>query len=146
MTLHLFIPGADRDDLAQEAAIARLEAERCYDGSSPLESFVALVVRRRLFSAVRDARRGKHLVLTEAVRDLEERLDWDADPAGIVERREELAELARRVRGLAPRQRACLLHVVNGASLTECAEAEGLTWKQAENAVSWARKTLRDAA
>lgn len=56
-----FIPGADREDVRQEARIALWEACRCYDRSKgTFPAFARLVVKRRLADRVKVARRHYH--------------------------------------------------------------------------------------
>lgn len=59
-------PGADRDDVRQEALVALWQAQRSYDGRVPLKPHLALSVHRRLCSKLREALRLKHRALNEA--------------------------------------------------------------------------------
>jgi RNA polymerase sigma factor (sigma-70 family) len=74
------IPGADRDDVVQEARIALWEACNAYDpekGRFP--SFARTVIRRRMIDAIKKANAIKHRQLTAAVRDID---DVAADESG----------------------------------------------------------------
>jgi DNA-directed RNA polymerase specialized sigma24 family protein len=128
----LFAPWLDRDDYRQEAALARLLDRNVY---------------LHLVDVTRAATRGKHRLLTDAVT-----LDTAAHGAGddltlaAVIARDELAQTLEAVGRLAPRQRRCLIRAAAGATHHEIAAAEGLSWKQAENAVNSARAKLRAAA
>lgn len=64
-------PGADHQDVRQEALIALWGALGSYDGRVPLKPHLAVSIRRRLSSKLRDARRQKHQLLNEALRELE---------------------------------------------------------------------------
>lgn len=129
--MRLFAPWLDRDDYAQEAAVARWQGAH---------------VNRRLIDVTRGASRLKHCVVSHAA-ELDNDLHAGRDDTlETVLDRERMRETIASLHRLAPRQRACLLRAVRGESVAEIAAAEGLTWKQAENALSWARKTLRDRA
>lgn len=119
-----YFPGADADDVRQEAMIALALADRGYDRTrGSFHAFAKAVIHRRLTSALQVATRKKHRVLSEAV-ELEtvEQACWALDPAAIVEGREEALELLRRVReDLNPLQRHCLVASLNGLSHEEIA-------------------------
>lgn len=65
-----FLPGAERDDVRQEALLALLLAARQHkaDGGLTFKSFAAMVIRRRLVSAVIEANRVKRGPLDKAAR------------------------------------------------------------------------------
>lgn len=63
-----YLPGADKDDLMQEAMLAFMVAVRAFDPAQGqvFKYFADFVVRRRVISAVKTATRLKHLVLNRA--------------------------------------------------------------------------------
>lgn len=164
-----FLPGADEDDVRQEAMIGVWKGLRDYrpDRGTSLRSFVALCVRRQLITALKLARRGKHEVLNRAVyvdrpvAGEEDELTQlymlvapGADPARIVEDREHLAAILDVVaHALTPLERRALIGFANGLSYREIAgEVGGDTlWpdgtprhKRVENALIRARTKLSD--
>ena len=129
-----FLPGADHDDVRQEAMIALAIADRDYAPERwSFSSFARLVIHRRLNSAVKIATRKKHRMLSEADRlhvstNESREVDpgsWSLDPAHIVEKREEAFELLRRIDGLSPLQKKCLIASLNGLSHEEIAKEVG---------------------
>lgn len=66
-----WLPGADSDDVAQEARIGLWVAAREYDPARgvPFAAWASIVIRRRLVGLLRAARAEKQLVLTDAGRD-----------------------------------------------------------------------------
>lgn len=64
-----FLPGADREDLLQEAALGMVKAVRDYrpERSSPFRPFAELCIRRQIITAVKTATRQKHVPLNSAV-------------------------------------------------------------------------------
>jgi len=146
-----FFPGADRDDVEQEAMIGLWEALERWDpkrGAS-LKSFVYLIVRRRLVEKLMSSQRLQQQALTESLREVEledgplalvENLpDLRADTAAIVEQRERLAEMVRIVsEELSPLERRALVHILNGHAYAGD--------KVLDNALQRARKKLQEAA
>lgn len=165
-----FLPGADEDDVRQEAMIGVWKGLRDYrpDRGTTLRSFVALCVRRQLITALKLARRGKHEVLNRAVyvdtpvAGEEDELTQlgmlvapGADPARIVEDREYVAAILDVVaHDLTPLERRALIGFANGRSYAEIAEEVGgghtywpdgrVRHKRVENALIRARTKLAD--
>ena len=160
-----FLPGADRDDVEQEAMIGVWKALRDYrpDGGMSLRSFVALCVRRQVITAVKTATREKHRGFLEAVREtpveddelsvLDALASPGADPAEILESREEALSLLRSIATeLTPLERRALIGLANGYSYDELGPTLGgrvtrhrdgsPRYKRAENAVIRARQKL----
>ena len=150
-----FLPGSDIDDLHQEALIGLLKGLRSYEPSrGPFKPFLSLVIRRHLITAVKFARRFKHLPLTEAARhgvsDEGETLDMvdlladpDADPHEQLVLRSRLVAITDGMAKLSALERRWLL-----ASIHEdgWSHADGRANKAADNAVQRARRKLRAAA
>jgi len=65
-----YLPGADADDVRQEAMIGLWLAARAFDGRGDFRSFAALVIRRRLITALKTARGGGRMLLTGALREI----------------------------------------------------------------------------
>lgn len=63
-----FLPGADREDLLQEAALGMLKAARDYrpERNSAFRPFAELCIRRQIITAVKTATRLKHMPLNGA--------------------------------------------------------------------------------
>lgn len=127
-----YFPGADEEDVRQEAMIALTEALRTYRPErGTFAPFARAVLHRRLTSALKASRRKKHLVLTEAVRtEVERKTDreWALDPALIYEAREDALELLRRVKeDLSPLERQVLIAAANGRSHADIAQEVGGT-------------------
>lgn len=156
-----FLPGSDRDDLLQEARYALWDACRCYrpERGVTFRTFASRVIRKQLVSKVIVANRGKHLVLTRAIREgrndegdlvpiLDLLADLGSDPADVLVAREEFDRVVRVVcDDLSPLERRAVIGFANGLSY---AEIEGVhdaaSVKQVDNALSRARKKLREAA
>lgn len=156
LAANFYLPGADRDDVLQEARVALLQAVKNFDpaAGTPFRGFVALVVRRQLASAVIHARRDKRRTVDEALRqvvledgpvpivDVLEAVDPSAleQLAG----REQLADLAHAIRAHLSRLEAyCLLASVNGVSYDEIAARVGGGEKRVDRAITRARWKLR---
>ena len=157
----LFLPGAERADLNQEALIGIAKGIRDYraDAGSTFKSFLVLCVRRQLITAVHTATRGYQGPLNEAVReaanddgDVVPIVDMipnpDTDPAHVVAERAYVRDVLTAVRDdLSPLEREALLGVACGYSY---AEIEGVgaaaSVKSIDNAMSRGRAKLRRAA
>lgn len=64
----IYVPGADRDDVVQEALLALHAAVMTYDGEHPFTAFARLVIRRQLVSMLKTALRRKHEPLSTGAR------------------------------------------------------------------------------
>lgn len=147
-----YLPGADPDDLRQEAMLGLLEALRDHDpAQGSIEAFVILVVRRRVYDAVKAANRPARLLITDSIRvardfdhsQLVDAVDTVPDPQAdvldLVIAREQLAAI-RTVR-LTRRERRAVIGQALGFSYGELGEE-----KSVDNALSRARVKLRSAA
>lgn len=156
-TQGLYLPGAEPDDLAQEARIGVMQAiETWTPGGAAFESFAWHLARRRALDAVTTAMRAKRRVLTDAV-SLELPIgdkDTDGtlgdvvlfresdDPLRIVLAREAVSELVAAMRELSPWEREC---VQRCRILGEPYEAVG-SHKSVDNALQRATKKLAKVA
>ena len=111
------------------------------------KTFAALVIRRRLINAVRRATLERHLILTDARRDV---LDVDQDYASVVDlipggrdpldillERERISALAAKIEALSPLERDTVRAVAAGYPADT---------KQADNAYQRGKARLRAAA
>lgn len=140
-----WLPGADTDDVNQEALIALWTAARNHDPErAPFPAYARLVITRHLDNCLKHATRQKHRALTDSVRE-EDRMrqieDTLADPAHRVAALETLRELTRAYRALSELERAALAFDAY----------DGLTpgtrpYKQVDGARFRARRKLRSAA
>ncbi|RDI73274.1 sigma70-ECF: RNA polymerase sigma factor, sigma-70 family [Gaiella occulta] len=147
------LPGADRDDVQQEALIGLWFACRSYRAEQgPFPPFARLVVERHLADCLRGATRGKHTVLTDSVRVIR-RDDRDVDAAAtiasahqvadVAEQRDRLRRLMRAIDSdLSALERRCVVSATCGLSYEEMA----LPWKVVDNSLFRARRKLRRAA
>jgi len=145
-----FFPGADRDDVEQEALIGLWKAVRDFNGEGDFKAFAGMCIRRQLVTGLKTALRGKHESLTRSLRDvvLEEESvvlvenlpDLRADTVEILEHREELAELLRIVaEELSPFERRALIGRATGLTYKQIGEK-----KSVDNALVRARGKLAD--
>jgi len=154
----VYLPGADRDDVLQEA---RIGLWRAAEDLEPLAGvpFAALVIRRRLTSALRAATRPKHLILTHSVREGHvgergrrarpiDRLETgpSQDPAHIAQVRCELSEVVRALERLSRLERRSSTWWRVGAPTPRSAEATGLGDKAVDKTLQRAERKLRAAA
>jgi RNA polymerase sigma factor (sigma-70 family) len=165
--------GQDRDDAHQEALIGLFEACRSTDGKRSFAGMAKVNVRWRLSVAGRDAATLKQRLLSDALRPdgspRSERLELpapeSADPARIVELREELRERLRERpdalslvlserhagRRYSPAQIATALAVIaDGATVTQAAKTVGASygtvreWVEQSPADAPARRALEE--
>lgn len=149
LTRGYFIAGGDRDDVEQEAMLGLLAAIRGYDpdrGAS-FQNFAALVIRRRLQTAVRlaltlrhaplnQSRRGAYVVEDELVDLVELEHDRRADVAELVEQRLELRELVDMAEhGLTALESQALAGVRAGRTYADIAAELDVDVKAIDNAL-----------
>lgn len=145
----VFLPGATRDDVRQEALIGLWEATGVYDPEQgPFRPFAKVVIRRRLLDAVESANRFKHRFLTDAkrtavdpdgvVREIVDQLAaHELGPDELVLLLEELRGLVGAILGLSELERRAIVRVIDGL---------GPETKQDDNALQRARTKLRRVA
>jgi len=146
-----YLPGADADDVLQEARIGFAKAARCYrpDRGASFATFASMCVARQLASAVTAARRDKHRPLNEATGGEAADRAWaclpareDASDRALA--RERLAELRAAAQGFSALERQLLAHALVGWSSGEAADRLGLGRKSADNALQRARGKVED--
>lgn len=147
-----YLPGADHDDVLQEARLGFAKAVQGYrpDAGASFRTFAALCVKRQLASAVTAARRNKHLALNDAQRGEDAEHAWASLPAGgegpteralAAERRDELRAAASALTAL---EREVLGRSLVGWSSWESARQMGIAVKSADNALQRARGKVGD--
>lgn len=145
-----YLPGGDFDDLMQEARLGVALAVEGFKGDqgSSLQTFVALVVQRKVDSVVRSANYGKHRPLSESVRvvktpegevnpaaEMLEAPETDAPLASLLAT-EELHELAEALRErLSDTECAVAIGRFNGLSYEQIAERLDTDKKSIDNAL-----------
>lgn len=163
-----FLPGGDREDLAQEARWGVTEAMRTWDSSRgvPFSSFAWLCATREARMAITCALAHKHRVLTTArsldgdadrvpvphsvqLRSDEARMpiagaEGDKDPVAKTLARERLAEIVVRARGLSMLERQALAMATTDHSHREIATALCVGPRAVNNALQRARHKLRE--
>lgn len=152
-----FLPGADVEDVQQEARIGLLRAVMEFQPDRGLRfaGFAHLAIRRQLITALKAARRAKHRPLTDSVRSgvnaEDERVDildlLEAPNTDVVERladRELIRQLGRGLRvKLSVLEARCLILWANGASYAQIEEIVGASsWKAVDRAITRARWKL----
>lgn len=147
------LPGADRDDLEQEALIGLWLAARDYrpELGLPFRRFARMCVRRRMVDALKRHNAAKHHTLTEAQRwaRLEDGTSgaetWIPDPGADVfaqvAQTEALISILRACGTLTQVERCAFFGVIQGRSYAELGPV-----KQVDNALQRAKRKLRAAA
>src|SRR5512146_493219 len=133
------IVGGRSEDVTQDAFSKALLALRRDDAEIELRPWLFRIVRNTALNDLRDSPPSPE-VLAEA-------MAGGANPAEEMERREELADLIRRLRALPEPQRAAIvMRELEGRGHEEIAAALGLTGGGARQAIYRARRALRDGA
>jgi RNA polymerase sporulation-specific sigma factor len=147
-----YLPGADRDDVLQEALLGLYLALRAWDPQQRFEPFARLVMRRRLGSVLKMALAGKHRLLAgprleEPVRvaGVEAPLgevipSREAGPHEQLEQREHLQQLAAAASRLTELERRAIGRTISGVPYDELGHPKSI-----DNALQRARRRLREA-
>ncbi len=131
------IVGGRSEDVTQDAFSKALQALRRSDAEIELRPWLFRIVRNTALNDLRDSPPSPE-VLAEAIAG-------GGNPAEELERREELADLMRRLQELPEAQRAAIvMRELEGLSHEEIAAALGLTGGGARQAIYRARRALRD--
>ena len=153
-----FMPGGERDDLAQHARLGIVWAIHAWDPRRrvPFSSLAWLCAVRETRRAVSAARAGKHQPLNgarrlhpvagENVYALEDTLEAtdrpDADPVAKALARERLREILACARTLTELERRALALSASDFSHRDCAARLGVGEKAVDNALQRARRKL----
>jgi RNA polymerase sigma factor (sigma-70 family) len=133
------IVGARSEDVLQDAFAKALPALCRDDAEIELRPWLFRIVRNTALNELRDNPPSTEL--------LAETLAGGGNPAESLERREQLADLIRRLQALPPRQRAAIvMRELEGLGHAEIAAALGLSGGAARQAIHRARQALRDGA
>lgn len=139
-----FLEGGDAEDLVQEGMIGLYRAVTDFrSGGMSFKNFAYLCIRRSIVSAVRAAARKKHSPLNKGVPLPETDEAGVADPEEIVIGSEEASEFFELLqRELTPAEYGALTAYMEGLSMGEIAEQQGVSPKSAENAVQRAKSKV----
>ena len=133
------IVGGRSEDVLQDAFAKALPALQRDDAEIDLRPWLFRIVRNTALNDLRDSPPTPEL--------LAEALAGGDNPAEELERREELADLIRRLRELPEAQRAAIvMRELEGLGHEEIAAALGLSGGGARQAIFRARQALRDGA
>jgi RNA polymerase sigma factor (sigma-70 family) len=132
------VPGDHAEDVVQEALTKAHTALGRGDAEINLRPWLYTIVRNGALNALRD----------EPVHDhLDESFDGVPQPPDVAARREELASLTARVRGLPdPQREAIVKRELEGRSHEEIASSLGVSAGAVRGLIYRARATLRDGA
>lgn len=131
------IVGGRSEDVTQDAFSKALLAIRRDDAEIELRPWLFRIVRNTALNELRDSPPSPEM--------LAEAIAGGSNPAEELERREELADLMRRLQELPEAQRAAIvMRELEGLSHEEIAAALGLTGGGARQAIYRARRALRD--
>lgn len=131
------IVGGRSDDVLQDAFSKALLALRRDDAEIDLRPWLFRIVRNTALNELRDS--------PPSPEALAESLAGGGNPAEELERREELADLMRRLQALPEAQRAAIvMRELEGLSHDEIARALGMSGGAARQAIYRARRALRD--
>jgi RNA polymerase sigma factor (sigma-70 family) len=138
-----FLPGADREDVEQEALVALWDAARRHDPErGPFPAFARAVIHNHLKGRLTWANARKRRLVTDALRE------WDAPAVADHDRLEAQAEL-RTVRDALPAltelERVSVIGLASGCTYVELCQLAGATPKQVDNAIQSGRRKLRAA-
>jgi len=133
------IVGGRAEDVTQDAFSKALLALRRDSAEIELRPWLFRIVRNTALNDLRDS--------PPSAEALAEAIAGGASPAEELERREDLADLMRRLQSLPEAQRAAIvMRELEGLSHEEIAAALGLSDGGARQAIYRARRSLRDAA
>ena len=149
-TARVFVPGADRDDLRQEACMAFLSAVRTYDctRSVPFSTYAATCIKNRLSNmiAASSAKKAQGLNQTVSFDEMGELPCSDSrlDPQEIVSKQETMNRVVRAIHEeLSSYEREVLLAYLNGCSYDGVASKLHSSPKSVDNALQRARRKLK---
>jgi len=133
------IVGGRSEDVTQDAFSKALLALRRDNAEIELRPWLFRIVRNTALNDLRDS--------PPSPQALAEKIAGGGNPAEELERREELADLMRRLRALPEAQRAAIvMRELEGLSHDEIAAALGLSGGGARQAIYRARQALREGA
>jgi RNA polymerase sigma factor (sigma-70 family) len=143
------VPGAEREDVVQEALLALHLAVLRYDGERPFAPLASTVVRRQLATMLRTSLRGKHRPLNDLRLEQtnEDGVELGAviadrrpSPFEQVQQREQLRQITTAIQRLSELERRALAGRIDGRRYVELGSA-----KTVDNALQRARRRLHKA-
>lgn len=143
-----FLPGAEKEDLEQEAMVGLAQAINEYEAGRGVsfQDFAMLKMRNQVVASVRKATRKKQQVLSEAA-PLEPTItpcSTSSSPEEIATNRGFLCALFESLKGtLSSLEMVALLHRAEGVTVKEIASMLQLREKTVENALFRARKKAK---
>lgn len=142
-----FMPGAEREDIQQEALVGLNQAVRTFDAGygRTLAEHIQMCLRNSVVRAVRGATRKKHLVLTKSV-DFEDLhpSSLEGDPSGEVEGKMMVETLIKNLKQqLSSFEIDSLASRVKGETVQEISARCGVPAKKVENALFRARQKAK---
>lgn len=146
-TRRFFMPGADRQDVEQEALVGLNQAVQTFDESygRTLAEHIQMCMRNSVVRAVRAATRKKHQVLSQSV-DFEDLhpSSLKSDPASEVEGKLLVESLITHLKSqLSSFEISSLAARVKGSSVQEIGQHFGVPSKKVENALFRARQKAK---
>ncbi len=144
MCRRYFLPGAEHEDLRQEAWAGVVYAVSTFDDNKgkSLEDYVSLCIRNAVLAAVRKSTRKKRMVLNKALSydKVEPTQSWQGDPERVVLGRLGLIGLWNRLRSeLSSLELKSLVGRMKGYSVNDLGRRFHVTPKKVENALYRAR-------
>lgn len=133
-----YFPGADQQDVEQEALIGLWIAARTYDGTGRFSIWAGIIIRRRLITMLKKARTPKYRLLTDATREDFVLVTGGDEPERIAIDRDRLARIASAMSSLTPRERKAVADHLDGV--------HSKSTKSHDSSLTRARHKLREAA
>jgi len=152
----LYLVGGSTDDLIQEGMLGLLSAIRNFkpDGEASFKSFATVCIKRKIYSAIRNANKAKYLPLNSGI-SLEhllsdetqtprstEILAYQQSPEEQVLASERRAELFNFVDCLSDLEKKVIVYYLEGYSYDEIADIIGKNTKSVDNAMQRIRRKL----
>ena len=141
-----YLIGGDSEDVVQEGMIGLYGAIRSYDAdkNDAFPAYAAVCIHRRIRSAVKNANRLKHLVLSEGLALAA--VDGIADAESAEDayfKKERLAQFEAACKKLSEEDQNLLELYLNGFSYAEMAQRAGMTPKRVDNRLQYIKNILR---
>ena len=146
-----FLPGADREDLEQEAMLGFAQAVADYQPGRGVvfTEYAMMCMRNAVVASVRKATRNKHQLLNQAcsLEPLMAAASRQAGPEEVVANRSLLCSLFEQLReNLSSLELTALIRRAEGVTVREIARALDVAEKNVENALFRARKKAKQAS
>ncbi len=140
-----FLIGGDTDDLVQEGMCGLYSAMTTFTGESGFSSYAYACIKNRILDAVRKSSGAKNAALNDSSPITE--ADGEIgliNPEEILIEGEDESETAQKMQSvLSDLEYKVIKMYVDGATMSEIVSSSGLTYKQADNALSRAKNKLR---